>query len=141
MNATHKLCQRRGLHLFILGWVTSLLTMTPDKTHESSSSPPGIYSEKLYKICLSSTAEIIKGLGQVSCGSQQLYSVLDFFRWLYIRHKSLGKPLQFFTSIFTIQFLTFSHNLINHEQNVMYWLQYDFLEDIYTKIKPWVYPE
>ena len=137
MNATHKLCQRRGLHLFILGWVTSLLTMTPDKTHESSSSPPGIYSEKLYKICLSSTAEIIK----VSCGSQQLYSVLDFFRWLYIRHKSLGKPLQFFTSIFTIQFLTFSHNLINHEQNVMYWLQYDLLEDIYTKIKSWVYPE
>ena len=32
------------VYLLILGWVTSLLSITPDKTRESSSSPPGIYN-------------------------------------------------------------------------------------------------
>ena len=33
------------VYLLILGWVTSLLSITPDKTRESSSSPPGIYNK------------------------------------------------------------------------------------------------
>lgn len=31
-----------SMRLFILGWVTSLLTMTPDNTQESEMLPPGI---------------------------------------------------------------------------------------------------